>query len=409
MLCGLIYLKATMKPVYVIVTPYFPSPTSWRGAYCYDFAMALMRTGKYDVRVLRPDSGTDYEYQGITVHTFRQWRLPSASFPFLFTRRNQTAFLQKLREVGVDIANVSVCHAHTALLSDYALAVKAKNPQCRAVLHHHDLSSYGLDIGRLRRFRWYRLLMARALHSRHAAIDLHLFVSEASRQNFLAFPNAVNLLSEDYYQQLEGLGHLSPPLVRQSYVLHNGVNTEIFYPARRENKVFTIGCVANFIPIKGHQYLLEALATIREQLGEWRLRLVGSGPTLRACRQLVQQLQLQEHVSFETEVVHEQLPAFYQALDLFVLPSYFEGFGCVCAEAYACGTPFIACQDQGLDDLIPAEHRDFWLARPKDAKDLAQKILDFYQTRPKQILSCEIEINSLIKEYLRGTYGVPSM
>ena len=41
-----------MKPIYVIVTPYFPSARCWRGSYCYDFAVALMRLGEYDVHYL---------------------------------------------------------------------------------------------------------------------------------------------------------------------------------------------------------------------------------------------------------------------------------------------------------------------------------------------------------------------
>ena len=396
-----------MKPIYVIVTPYFPSARCWRGSYCYDFAVALMRLGEYDVRVLRPGTGVDYEYQGVKVYTFRQWRLPSATFPFLFARHNRATFLRKLNVIGVDIAKVAVCHAHTALLGDYALAVKQVNPRCQAVLHHHDLSSYGLDIGRLRVFRWYRLLLARALHPRHAAMDLHLFVSEASRQNFLSFPQAVNDLSTDYHRQRKGLEHLPSPIVKHAYVLHNGVNTQCFYPVRKSSATFTLGCVANFIPIKGHRYLLEALGKIRDRLGAWQLRLVGSGPTLRACQRLVRHLNLDEHVLFEPEMNHEALPAFYNALDLFVLPSYFEGFGCVCTEAYACGTPFIACRGQGLDELLSKDHGDYWLCQPQDANDLAKKILDFYQTRAQQVVACEIEINALVKDYVRTLQSLP--
>lgn len=400
-------VEAKMKPIYLIVTPYFPSEKCWRGSYCYDFAVALMRLGVYDVRVMRPGTGGDYDYQGIKVYTFRQWRLPSATFPFLFARKNRATFLRKLHEMGVDISTISVCHAHTALLGDYALAVKQANPRCQAVLHHHDLSSYGLDIGRLRIFRWYRQLIARALHPRHAAMDLHLFVSEASRQNFFAFPHAINDLSADYHHQLKGLDHLPAPIVKHSYVLHNGVNTHCFYPARSTTPRFTIGCVANFIPIKGHRYLLQALGKIQEHLGEWQLRLVGSGPTLRACQRLVRQLHLEANVQFEPEMTHEALPTFYNALDLFVLPSYFEGFGCVCTEAYACGTPFIACREQGMDEILPRDHHDLWLCQPKDSDDLAQKILNFYQTRPQQVVASEIEINSLVKNYVRTLQALP--
>jgi hypothetical protein len=208
------------KPIYLIVTPYFPSSSSWRGAYCYDFARTLQALGDYDVRVFRPSNEDDYTYGEIPVYCFKQKRLPSATFPFLFARTNRTRLLQKLASIGITPQDVVICHAHTALLSDYALALKAANPNCLALLHHHDLSSFGVDIGRFRFFWWYRLLMATSLQKRHATIDCHVFVSEASRQNFLAFPRAINALAPDYRHQLRGLSFLKSPTIKNAYILH---------------------------------------------------------------------------------------------------------------------------------------------------------------------------------------------
>ena len=75
-----------MNPIYIVVTPFFPSPETWRGAYCYDFVKALMRTGKYDVRVFVPGNGADYDYQGVHVYRFPVKYLPSNVFPVLFRR-----------------------------------------------------------------------------------------------------------------------------------------------------------------------------------------------------------------------------------------------------------------------------------------------------------------------------------
>lgn len=389
------------KPIYLIVTPYFPSPSSWRGAYCYDFARTLQALGDYDVRVFRPSNEDDYTYGEIPVYCFKQKRLPSATFPFLFARTNRTRLLQKLASIGIAPQDVAICHAHTALLSDYALALKAANPNCLALLHHHDLSSFGVDIGRLRFFWWYRLLMATSLQKRHATIDCHVFVSEASRQNFLAFPRAINALAPDYRHQLRGLSFLKSPTIKDAYILHNGVRLEHFTPARREHQGFVIGCIANFIPIKGHRYLLQALAQCNHVLGDWHLRLIGSGPTLRACQRLANRLGIAAHISFEAERPHTALPEFYQALDLFVLPSYFEGFGCACVEAFACGTPFITCKHQGLDALIPSAEHPLWLCEPQNAEDLAAKILHFYTHRPQQRLTDTIDIQVLVSRFIK--------
>lgn len=395
-------LAQTMKkPIYLIVTPYFPSPSSWRGAYCYDFARALQTFGHYDVCVLRPGNEADYIYGGIPVYYFKQKRLPSAAFPFLFTRTNRVRLLQKLTAIGIAPKDVAICHAHTALLSDYALTLKAANPNCLALLHHHDLSSFGLDIGRLRFFWIYRLLIATSLRMRHAAMDCHVFVSEGSRQNFLAFPRAINALSADYRHQLRGLSFLKPLSVKGSYILHNGVRLDCFTRMRREHQGFVMGCVANFIPIKGHRYLLQALAQCNHALGDWHLRLIGSGPTLHACQRLTKRLGIAAHVTFETERPHAALPEFYQALDLFILPSYFEGFGCTCVEAFACGTPFITCKHQGLDALIPSAEHPHWLCDPKNADDLAAKILHFHTHRPQQHLTDTVDIQVLVSHFIK--------
>ena len=60
---------------------------------------------------------------------------------------------------------------------------------------------------------------------------------------------------------------------------------------------------------------------------------IGTGPTLDDCVNYVKRKQMETYVEFRNEVKHEELPKFYNSLDLFVLPSYYEAFGCVYAEA----------------------------------------------------------------------------
>ena len=48
-----------MKPVYLYITPFFPGPDTWRGAYSLDFVRALTRLSDYDVRVVIPGRGPE--------------------------------------------------------------------------------------------------------------------------------------------------------------------------------------------------------------------------------------------------------------------------------------------------------------------------------------------------------------
>ena len=84
------------KPIYIVVTPFFPSPTNWRGAYCYDFVVALMKTGVYDVRVFVPGTGEDYTIGDIRVHRFPTRQLSSNIFPFLFLSNRFYLYLHSL-------------------------------------------------------------------------------------------------------------------------------------------------------------------------------------------------------------------------------------------------------------------------------------------------------------------------
>ena len=201
---------------------------------------------------------------------------------------------------------------------------------------------------------------------------------------------------------MRGLGWCPPPRIRAAYVLHNGVDTARFNAiGRAPHAGFVMGCVANFIATKDPLTLLRAVAKIRDDLGNWRLRMVGSGPFLAQCRAFVREQGLEGNVAFETEVDHARLPDFYRALDLFVLPSFFEAFGCVFTEAWACGTPFIACDGGGAAELIRPEERSLWLARPRDPADLAAKILRFYRERPAQTLVGPVAFGDLLPPFLR--------
>lgn len=389
-------------PVYLVVTPFFPSPDSWRGAYCYDFVKALQKTGRYDVRVFVPGTGPDYDYLDVHVCRFSVKVLPSAVLPFLFARQNARSFLRKLESEGIAPVDVAVCHGHTAFLGIYPLALKRLNPKCLTLLHHHDLASFGLNLGRLRHFWPHKVINFLLLRRMHERMDVHVFLSRKAETSFRAVPDASWSVYDDYRRQMRGLGFFRSPRIRQAPVLHNGVDCRQFTPkGRTAHSEFVIGCIANFGELKDHHSLLEALNRIRNQLGDWRLRLIGSGPTLSSCKAYVTEHGLQECVSFETEVDHTRLPDFYRSIDLFVLPSYFEGFGCVFTEAWACGTPFITCEGQGMDDMILPEERGLWLCKPMNPVDLAEKILHYYKNRPKQHMVGPIDIDVLVPRFVK--------
>ena len=387
---------------YVYATPFFPSSGRWRGAYCLDFVKALSQTGRYDVHVFMEGEGPDYEFQGVRVHRFPVCRLPSNILPFFFARHNVRSFLNKVSACGIKLEKVAVCHANTSNYGIYPLAIKAENRKCLALLHHHDLQPFGLNNGILCHCWPYNVLQYPLLRCMHERIDCHVFISEQSRKSFLSAPDTSWTEYGYYKKQMRGLRFYRSPKIKHSIVLHNGVDTTLFTPNAKiiREGPFTIGCVGNFSVLKDQMGLLKALSIIGERLGEWRLKLLGSGKIESELRAFVSAHGMKDNVEFLREVNHEFLPDFYRSLDLFVLPSWFEGFGCVFTEAWACGVPFITCEGQGVEDLIPNDERELWLCRQRDPVDLAKKIVGYLERRPRQNLEGPVAMTETIAEFV---------
>lgn len=363
-----------------------------------------MRDGRYRVEVFVPGGGEDYDYGGVHVRRFKTRQLPSGILPFLFRRWNTRSCLAAIEKAGIRFEDIAVCHGNTAIFSIYPLAVKANNPQCKTLLHHHDPQSFGLGASMLRHCWLKNVIEFPILRHFHEQIDCHVFISEVVKRSFLAAPDASWTIYEGYSKQMRGLGFYRPCIIKKGVILHNGVDTNLFRRGggERRDGEFVIGCIGNFGDWKDQITLLKALKLLKSGVCgvKLRARLVGSGEFLGKCIDYVKTNGLAEMVTFEKEVEHSRLPDFYHSIDLFVLPSYFEGFGCVFTEAWACGVPFITCKGQGMDDMIAESERDIWFCRPCDAEDLAWKIHEYILKRPVQKLTGEVDIDKLVPRFL---------
>ena len=133
-----------------------------------------------------------------------------------------------------------------------------------------------------------------------------------------------------------------------------GVNLELFRPMDKAMARQRLGFgaderillyVGRFDPIKGIDRLLEAVAYLKHVK---RIRLViigGDGPETAEYRRLQQiavEHGIQNSVVFVGRIEQKNLPPYYSAADVLVVPSYSESFGLVGLESLACGTPVVA-------------------------------------------------------------------
>lgn len=376
------------KKIYLVITPFFPEPDSFRGPYVLDQVKALMRVSDYQVVVMKPyvpwHKAVDYEIDGVTVHRFRQYTIPSNLLPNKVNDWiSAQSMFRKLRRMGIHASDIAVCHTHVTALGAYALAVKKRNRQCVAIAQHHGFDVMSVTDGRFASHKWHERLCIQYGTRICNAVDINIGVSQKTL---------------DYVKSYPGVQ------IKKEYVLYNGVDTNKFYPPKEKvhNERFTIGCIGNFWPLKDQMTLIKAVERlVSSGQKDVRVRFIGTGATRGDCEQYVASHGLGDYFSFENEVMHDKLLAFYQSLDLFVLPSYWEAFGCVYTEAYACGVPFIGVKGQGISEIIPAEEQDRWLIEKGDDKRLAEIILDYKKNKREQHLSCPWGISELVNEYVK--------
>jgi glycosyltransferase involved in cell wall biosynthesis len=116
-------------------------------------------------------------------------------------------------------------------------------------------------------------------------------------------------------------------------------------------------CVATLIPRKGHEILLRALAALPDL--DWRLTCIGSldrdPATAERVRERLRADGLGDRVRLAGEVDPATLADHYDRADVFVLPTLYEGYGMVVAEALARGIPIVATATGAIADLVGDE------------------------------------------------------
>jgi len=209
-------------------------------------------------------------------------------------------------------------------------------------------------------------------------------------------------------------------------ILNPGIDTEFFsrkmrVGGRGSNGGKIILTVARLVKRKGHKFVIEALAKMKDELLDVHYMVVGGGPEKDNLVKLADELQVSDKVIFLENVEDDKLPEYYSLSDLFVMPTLsddydYEGFGMAYLEANACGLPVIGARNGGVTDAI-VDGKTGVLVREKDAVELSQAIKRLLgddvlrsrmgetgRTRAKEYFSWNV-IGKKLEDYLKECLG----
>jgi len=305
-------------------------------------------------------------------------------------------------------------HPRFGLYADYARTPVHELRHGISVDHprYPVIPKIGMNIAPYFLYRWARPYVARLIRNGHDfdLIDAHYFYPDGVAAAMLArdfkkpfvvtargadinqiatFPkprrliqwaanqaDAVITVCQALKDGLTNLGVSQTPIT----VLRNGVDLEGFRPANRDVTRSKLGLrartmisVGHLIPRKAHDLVIAAL----RYLPETGLMIVGDGPEDSNLRNLATRIGVTDRVRFLGWINHEDLPDFYSASDAMVLASSSEGWANVLLESMACGTPVVASNIPGTDEIVTAPEAGILMRErtPEALADAARTLL----------------------------------
>ncbi len=193
----------------------------------------------------------------------------------------------------------------------------------------------------------------------------------------------------------------------KTVIIPGGCDVTRFGPSQDKEKVkielglptnkFVLLTVRRLVRRMGLENLIRAVSYVWKKNPNILLLIGGSGYLEEGLESVIKELKLSECVRLLGFVEEERLPLFYQAADLFVLPSVtLEGFGLSTIESLASGTPVLATAIGGSIEILSNLDRDL-LFEDIDPLAIARKILE-YVDHPQKLQQIQQKCRSYVLE-----------
>ena len=166
-------------------------------------------------------------------------------------------------------------------------------------------------------------------------------------------------------------------------VIPNGIDIDTFKPSLVAKTLgFRIVTTASAdIPLKGLRHLILALPRVMDEFPFTSLVVIGKSPEKSNLDKLIDDLDLQDKITFKSGISELEIVKIYHDSDIAVIPSLYEGFGFGAGEAMACGVPLISTDSGGLKQVIGDAALKISPGSVKEIEDGIFKLFNEEETR----------------------------
>lgn len=157
------------------------------------------------------------------------------------------------------------------------------------------------------------------------------------------------------------------------HVIYNGIHIPEITVKNKQNRKLIMGTAGRLSPEKGYDRLLRIASLLKESGEDFELHIAGEGKIKSQLEEQITHLKLEKVVKLVGFV--EDMDSFFRDLDIFVLSSYYEGFGYVLIEAMARMLPCIAFDIGTTREIISHEETGFIIENDKLESFAAHMVL----------------------------------
>ncbi len=165
-------------------------------------------------------------------------------------------------------------------------------------------------------------------------------------------------------------------------VILNGIDIDKFVPGSEDlvqvNRIITTASAD--IPLKGLKYLVLALPEILRSFPKTTLTVIGKSPSNSEVSKIIDKLDLNNIISFRSEISEDEIVHLYHSSEIAVIPSLYEGFGFGAGEAMACGVPLISTHSGGLKEVVGESAVKIM---PSSSEEIEKAVINLFNNREK--------------------------